>query len=258
MKLRSSPSSRQDGGVLLMTVCTVIVVGIILIAYVSLVSNHQQSVRRSEAWNDAMGVAEAGVEEAMAHLNQNYPGSLTSYGWFPSGTNVYLWRTLGDGIYIVSASTGPQPVVVAQGYVRLPWNNTWVSRTVRINTARTGLVNRAVVTKQALKLNGYTINTDSFDSSNTNYSTANGRYDPAKAQANGDLATNSELDGALDVGNSKVYGKVGTGGGTVATGPNGSVGDAAWHFSLSTGIEPGWSSDDINVPMPDERAPFSG
>ena len=53
-------------------------------------------------------------------------------------------------------------------------------------------------------------------------------------------------------------GKASTGpGGTVSIGNNGSVGSSAWHLS-NTGIEPGWSTDDMNVYLPDVKKQFTG
>jgi hypothetical protein len=61
------------------------------------------------------------------------------------------------------------------------------------------------------------------------------------------------------VGNADIYGHVSTGpGGSVSVGNNGAVGDEAWHTGGYTGIQPGYSSDDMNVDFPDVEAPFNG
>ncbi len=46
--------------------------------------------------------------------------------------------------------------------------------------------------------------------------------------------------------------------GTVSIGPNGSVGDLAWHSAGNSGIEPGFSANDMNVSLPDAQLPFTG
>jgi hypothetical protein len=103
------------------------------------------------------------------------------------------------------------------------------------------------------------MNTDSFDSRDTNYSTASGQYDPTRNKSGGDVGTNSDEQGAFDSGNSQIYGTVSTGSGaTVNVGANGSIGSATWHNAGNTGIEPGWSNDDANVPMPVVQLPFIG
>jgi hypothetical protein len=69
------------------------------------------------------------------------------------------------------------------------------------------------------------INTDSFDSGNPSYSTGR-RYDPAKRKDNGDVASNLDILNSINIGSANIMGHVSTGpGGTVAIGPNGSVGD---------------------------------
>ncbi len=132
-----------------------------------------------------------------------------------------------------------------------------ISRTVWVNATLPGLFSKGLVAKGQIDLRGNNVQTDSFDSSDPAYST-NGRYDPAKKKDKGDVATNSSLTNSLSVGNAKIIGKVSTGPeGVVGIGPNGTVGSLAWHVSGNKGIEPGWSSDDMDVEFPDVQAPFS-
>ncbi len=71
----------EAGGSLVVTLIVALVLGLALVAYMSLLSSNQQAAAREEAWNGAIPLAEAGVEEALAHLNKNYPTNLTHAGW---------------------------------------------------------------------------------------------------------------------------------------------------------------------------------
>ena len=67
--------SRERGSVLMTVLVISGVVGLTLVAYLSLVGFQNNSVIRSHTWNDAMPVAEAGIEEALSQLQHNGPGS---------------------------------------------------------------------------------------------------------------------------------------------------------------------------------------
>lgn len=251
--------ARNAGSALVVALVTGMVIGIVLVSYLTMVSSNQRAVVRSETWNATMPVIEAGIEEAMAHLHRNFPTNAESNGWFGSGTNVVKWRWMGDGIYLVFVGGTNQPVIESYGYMRLPVNNTYISRRVRAQTVLTSVVTKVVFADETIKLNGFTMNTDSYDSRDTNYSTATGQYDPTKNKDGGDVGTNSDEPGAFNAGNSQIYGTVSTGAGaTVGVGAVGSIGSDAWHLAGSAGIEPGWSNDDANVPMPAVQMPFTG
>lgn len=238
---------------------TGMVIGIVLVSYLTMVSSNQRAVVRSETWNATMPVIEAGIEEAMAHIHRNFPTNAESNGWFASGTNVLKWRWIGDGIYLVNISGTNQALIESYGYMRLPVNNTYISRRVRVQTVRTNIIDKVVFAEEGIKLNGNTMRTDSFDSTDPLHSTANGQYDSSTAKNGGDIGTNGDGLGVLDAGNSQIYGKVATGpGGNVGQSGSGSIGSAAWHAAGNTGIEPGWFSDDCNVPLPPVQMPFSG
>jgi len=258
MRITSLRSHRQSGSVLAVTLLTTLIIGIALTGYLVLVANNNQSGMRSGAWNAAIPVAEAGAEEALAHLDQNYPTNLLAAGWALDGTNLVRTRTLGDDTYTVRLSISPNPIIESSGSVLLPWNRTYVTRTLRIQTLQTGIVLNALATKEEIKLNGFTFRSDSFDSEDRNHSTPTGQYDPTMAKDGGDIATNLGIEGAFDAGNAQIYGKVATGpGGTVTPGPTASIGSEAWHDGGNTGIESGWVSDDCNVIMPDVEAPYA-
>ncbi len=248
----------QAGGSLIVTLIVTGVLGIALVAYLGLVSSNQQAVVRDEAWNGAIPVAEAGVEEALAHLNKNYPTNLLHAGWSLGTGVVEQQRALGDTSYRVSFTPATFTTILSTGYVRIPWNNALVSRAVRVTALHTGVVNKSLFVRDGIRLNGNPIRTDSYDSSSPFYSGPNGRYDPAKAKDGGDIALLSDQPGAFSAGNSKIYGKVSTGENSyVDVGSLGSIGSQTWINSGSTGIEPGWFSDDAMGEMPDVNPPYA-
>src|SRR5262245_52659014 len=99
--MKTSPSTRRgsEANILLVTLCTLAVIGIGLAAYLSLVTNQNQLVVRSQVWNTCMPVLEAGIEEALAHCNANYQTNLVSNGWSLSGSCYALTNRLADSYY---------------------------------------------------------------------------------------------------------------------------------------------------------------
>jgi hypothetical protein len=254
--LRSNP---QHGGVLLVIMIVTALMGTALASYMSLVKSENRSAMRSLAWNSALPVAEAGIEEALTHLYYN-PTTRSVNGWTEGSEGYAKERWLGNSKYRVTISTNNSPTIIAKGYVKKPLSDEFmpVPRTVQVTTTNDAMFAKAMVAKGQINLNGNNITTDSFDSVDPNYSTG-GLYDASKRKDNGDVATNSGLVNSLNVGNADIYGQVSTGpGGSIAIGPNGTVGTLSWIGGGNLGIEPGRSSDDMNVSFPDVVAPFSG
>jgi hypothetical protein len=253
------PRQRPQGSVLLIVLLTVTIIGISMAAYLDLISNQNISTMRSIEWNSGISVAEAGIEEALTHIYHNGT-NLASEGWTLSGAYYTKERAMGDSKYVTLISVTDPPEIISSAYVRVPLGTNFIDppRTIRVTTANDALFAKGMVAKGQIDLSGNNIRTDSFDSTDPAYSTG-GAYDPAKAKDNGDIATNSAMIDSLNVWNADIFGKASTGpGGTVKIGPNGSVGTTAWHLAGNKGIEPGRSSDDMNVSFPDVRPPFSG
>lgn len=287
-----APTRRQRGSVLLTCVLVTFLVGLGLMSYLTLVENQNLSVARSQAWNYNIAVAEAGVEEALAHLNSpNTWDNLASNGWqpLPTGNGVRAPRRYlaGGAFYDVMITNvaangihpGDNPIIVSVAHaparstfggltamllatvgVTPPETPALVTRGVQVRTRVRGFFNMAMLAKETIDLNGNNIMTDSFDSTDPRYSTA-GLYDPAPAKTkdNGDVATNSRIINSLNVGNANIKGRVSTGpGGSVAIGPSGTVGTKAWVEGGNLGIQPGRRFDDMNVVIPDVQLPQVG
>jgi hypothetical protein len=266
----------------LVTIVITALIGFILATYLTLVQSQNTATVRSQAWNLAMPVVEAGIEDALAHLNANYELGLDRDGWEAAGGTSYTLpepRAIGDSFYkatitnfIVGNPTNSAPLIDSYGYVALPsavgpayatvlaaanqpsTTVAYIGRGVHAQTARDWIFTRGMVAN-TIDLNGNNIRTDSFDSMDPRYST-NGQYYAPWHKANGDIAVNSSLTNSLNLGNADIWGSVSTGpDGAVSIGPQGIVGDQAWHDAGSIGIQEGKSKDDMNVSFPDAKLP---
>lgn len=285
MKVVSPSPRRESGSVLIGALIIALVLGVTLISYLSLTSNQYRSIFRSQTWSTSLALTEAGIEEALAMVNKyvdtgtdvaNWVNTAGADGWTVSGNVYSVTRNLAAGSYTVFVTNaGSSPGIFAQGnaewtvaqspmtsflatlgggnYVtRAPET---VNRQVEVRTRRSSVFTVAMVALGQINLNGNNIRTDSFDSADNNHST-NGKYDPAKSKDNGSVITTSTLIDSLSVGNAKIKGLAKTGpNGTIAIGPNGSVGSKAWVDSGKKGIEPGYSANDVNLQFPSASLP---
>jgi hypothetical protein len=282
MKIQYPRHSPSGGNILILTVVITAIVGFTLASYLTMVKYQNLATMRSQAWNASVPIIEAGIEDALTHLNSHADsGVLATDGWQQYGSLYWIQRALGDAYYVVTISnySGPTslaPVIESRGFVKMPTQIAslshvilatagsgsssagFLARGVRVVAGKSALFVKGMVAKGQIDINGNNVESDSFDSADPLHSTG-GQYDSSKRKDNGDVATNSGLINSLSVGNANVYGKVSTGpGGSISIGPNGSVGDAGWHAAGSTGIQPGASTDDMNVDFPDVDPPFTG
>jgi hypothetical protein len=252
--------TRAQGSVLLVTLLTSVILGIGLASYLSLVSNQNYSTMRSLAWNTATPLAEAGIEEALTHLNDD--SDLRANHWtglLINGRTVYKKRRdFGEdgSFYSVTISNAEtSPVIFSLGSTRGPLGRGNSTRAVRIVTMPNGLFNPAIFVKEQIKI-GSDFSLDSFDSTNPNYSTAS-IYDPAKVKANGNLATISTAANSVMIQNSKIFGHIYTPPtGAYILGGGGMVGDQAFQSDPANAgkVQPGYYSGDLNTRIPDAPA----
>ena len=251
--------NRESGSVLMVTMVIIFIVGLTLASFLSLIGAQNKSVVRSQVWNATIPIVEAGIEEAIVHLNTSCllsndltQGTLdwNADGWTTVTDGYQMIRTNGTTWYkVLIVTTSPYskaaPAIVSEGYLPAPLSSlapqtmfavignvvsqpTYVGRKVKVTTSQDGIFVKGMVAKESLDLSGNRISTDSFDSADPAHSTG-GLYDITKRKDNGDVAVNSSVRDSLSIGNADVRGKVSTGpGGLVSIGPNGGVGDAAW------------------------------
>ena len=253
-------------------------VGFVLTAYLSLLGTQNANTVRSQVWNASIPVIEAGCEDALTHLNTHGTTNLNCDGWTLQTDQYVMTRWVGNSTwYQVGISNWPaSPVIVSRGYVPAPMlastesypmyadaagtlaAQTYLVRGVRLNTRRKGMFVKAMVAKNAITISGNVL-TDSYNSTDPAHSTG-GLYDPAKALANGDVASDGQLIKEITTsGSVQIYGHIETGpGGTIGMSGAVSIGDAAWVSGGHNGLEPGFFKDDMNVTFPDVAVPFNG
>jgi Tfp pilus assembly protein PilX len=253
MKLRTG---NQQGGALIMVLVITTLIGSVLVAYLSMLKSQNLYATRSLAWNTAMPMAEAGIEEALAHINYSGTTNLSSDGWTKTNNQYVFDRSLTNGYAHITVSTDTSPFIVSIGYVKAPLQNTYISRTVKAGTRKRSPFQAGFTARGTVTMGGGTM--DSFSSADPLHSLG-GLYDPLTRNANGNIQTGSGAAGALSLGNATVFGKVSTGpGGTVSLN-NGEVGDIAWASNPANKglIEPGYSSADVNLSLEDVGVPYT-
>lgn len=276
MKIKTKLLSGKKATALLVTLFIMTILAGSIAGYLYYVKQQAMLGFRSQTWNVALSVSEAGVEEGLEALNS---GSYT--GWSQSG-NFYIMgpRILANGnsYYVTNDMTDPTaPVITARAFVNMAMfsknrppfflaaagmttGSAPLTRAVRVTTSRGSLFLAPLVAKHQIDMNGNNVETDSFDSADPSKST-NGRYDPTKYRGDyGDVGSNDGVINAVSVGNANVYGKVHVGpNGTVSVGSQGGVGTHDWQAANGNTPEPGYELNDANFTFPDTTIPnYSG
>lgn len=289
MRLHPHSSHKEAGNVLVLSLVTAAILGATLTSFLLMIRHQHLTVARSQAWNNAISAAEAGVEDALQFINKynttparladwSSSTSLAEDSWFESGANAYYTvRWIGTNYrtaYVVwITNNASAPTITSHGYVRYDfaygapntvaavgaassgYHTRYIQRTIHVKTTRDSLYRAAMAADKAIDLNGNNITTDSFDSADPAHSN-NGQYDPSKRKDNGDVVTNFDVVNALSIGNANIMGQVKTGpGGSISIGANGSAGSEAWVAGGNSGIEPGYADDDMNVVWHDVQVP---
>jgi len=259
VKIQLSKAGDSQASVLLITLAVLFIIGAGIASYLALVCWQHRLVAQSQAWNTALTVAEAGIEEGMAQVNvvfgTNYLASAQT-NWGLAG-GIYGPRTnaMTNGYYSVIIIPGtPGPTIIATGSTVVPFNAQPIQRTVQVKTTISYVFGNAIAALDNVTMNGNNIMVDSYDSTDSNHST-NGLYNAATRKAGGDV---SSTTGILNVGNADIYGKMRTAPyGSASVGANGRVGDLEANWPNSTGLEPGWYLNDYNANFADVSTPFT-
>lgn len=265
-----------------LVICSIF--SLFVVYYLSLIEQQGLLNSRSQTWNMAIAITEAGIEEGLENLNDN-GSNLGQAPWsYLGGVTYYRSNSLPDGssYTVFITNTAPNPVVVARAYVQqstlvnvaqnisaaffaaggVSTGPTTVTRAVLVNCSKTSLFLAPLVAKKSINLNGNNISTDSYASCDPARS-VNGQYVPGFYSGDrGDVASNQGLIDTISGGNANIYGVAHTGTNTsgqptVNAGPNGAVGSHTWQAS-HTGLEPGWVLEDANFTFPDTTFPSSG
>ena len=123
---------------------------------------------------------------------------------------------------------------------------------MRVVAQKSPTVMKAMLAKLDIDMGGNSCMVDSYNSSK-------GAYGGSNIGDKGDVATDSDMKGAVSVGNAKIKGKLSVGpNATIDLGPNAVVGSLAWHAGGGKGIQAGWLKKDMNAYIPDVQSPWSG
>jgi hypothetical protein len=247
---RNSPS-QAAGSVLLAVLMIAALLAAAVGTYLSLTLQANTGVKRSAGWNGALPLAEAGIEEALSHVNRNINGYAVD-GWaFTNGVFVKQ-KSMGNSYYTVNLSGTPGGVVriTSTGYGCWKPAN-YIARTVEV-TAQTPTPFIPMGIEATNITFGGHFGADSYDSSNSLYSTG-GNYDPAKATALVTIATPGL--GFSMAGSAHIRGYVATGpGGMVTIGGSAFVGDVTYS---GAGIQPGHETNNFMQAFSPVSAPFT-
>lgn len=277
MKINVFKRMKKAASALLTALIICSTFSLFVVYYLSLIEQQNLLNSRSQSWNMAMAITEAGIEEGLENLNDNTTSLGTAPWSYIGNSTYYRSNTLPDGSsYTVFITNTATPSIIARAYVNLASSSglaqnissgffaaagvgtpapTSVTRAVQVNCAKPNLFTAAVAVKGNIDLAGNGVYTDSFDSSDPAKST-NGQYDSTKYSGDkGDVATNGGITNSVNVQNGNIYGHVHTGPNCpVSVGPNGGVGAHSWQASNS-GLEPGYVLQDANFTFPDTSMP---
>jgi hypothetical protein len=250
MKIKLHISS---GSVLVTTLIIAGLAALMLAAQLTMVGHQNYLTMRSQRWNAEIPLAEAGIEEAICHLN--ITANVGTNGWVlnDAKTAYTKARTFEEGYFLAEISVKMPRVVRSIGYGRIPFTTNYTLRTIEVQTQpQTSGV--GILAVEQIVMSGDSV-IDAYDSSDPLYST-NGRYDPDKAKDTCGVGSLSPLTPAIDTGAAVIYGYVATPeGGTV----EGTVGEGDYvEDPANKGtIQLGHSYDDLVASAPDVSVPFT-
>jgi hypothetical protein len=259
MKIKLSPANQ--GAALVVSLLIAVVLLICLTSYLALVSDENQAVGRAQAWNAAMPMAEAGVEEALTQLQYAGNGTnLATNGWTLESDGLYhKSRTMNSAsYYAVAIQPATDPTIWSTGYVSAPIKGGYIGRLVKVQAIPGPSFGQGITSKGDISLSGGAY----MDS----YAVTNGVYDMV-ATGEAVALTDTNVAGAISLnGSPYIEGYVETGAGpmtgsgaTLTTIGGGIVGDtnyiASGGGSGSPNVEAGHYSNNANFQFTDISAP---
>jgi hypothetical protein len=293
MKIRLSRKLKQMASALLVTMVLGGILCLFVMYYLSLIGQQNTLSIRSQAWNIAIAVCEAGIEEGLQALNsaRNPPNAITlsfADGWnYLGGSAYYRSNSMPDGnnyTIRINLSDPNEPQIICRAYVTLPAlaanmpsavfavagvpiptvitrDPRVITRAVKVHCWDSGFLLGALVAKHKIDLKGNGVLTDSFDSGSL-WKSYFGQYDSDPTLCphgdRGDVASNDGVVSTISVQNANIYGHASTGhGGTVTIGGGGGVGSHAWQATHAGSYESGWVLDTANFTFPKTDLPYS-
>jgi hypothetical protein len=139
MKIHRNHPNPAQGSVMIITLTVMTILVVLVGSYLVLVQGQSASVARSQNWNSALPVTEAGLEEGLALINKGAPNIITDPWAWTNGITADGWSSFVNGQSSITRSnisgsgssytltvniTGPTPVLTCAGSVPLssvPW-----------------------------------------------------------------------------------------------------------------------------------------
>lgn len=195
MKITFAP--KPCASALIITLIFVMTIAGILGTYLVMVLNSDKLVVRSQYWNSALAIAEAGIEEGLTAVNSGISNSLSSG----------VTRNLNGGTYTVwyNVASGTNLVanITSIGTVTVPITGDKISRTVVVKASQSALFLMGLVAIYNIDFNGNSVASDSWNSYNPFQST-NGLYN-GYVGTNGDVAS---VYGIVNIGKHTICGNL--------------------------------------------------
>ncbi len=291
--MRIRTASPVSGNVLVVAIVITGIIGITLASYLTMTSNQVRAVARSQNWNHAIAVAEAGVEEAMTQLNFVEDGSLAANGWTLSGGKYSKQRTLGVDSYFNVTIDDADYTIQSTGYVLNRPGTNYISRTIQaqVDTANSVFL-ASVLGRKHVKLRSEG-DVDSYDSGprgrgffgvrtngsgvvktnglgtgkvagkkkgGTAISAAPGHgYAVASRTDRAAVGSTGKKKSIKASGMTDVFGSaLVVPGGSVEVKDDAAIGTTAWNASPGKGLQPERFFDNFRYDFPPVKAPFTG
>ena len=139
LKIHRNHPNPAQGSVLIITLTVMTILVVLVGSYLVLVQGQSASVARSQNWNSALPVTEAGLEEGLALINKGAPNIITDPWAWTNGVTADGWPGFVNGRTSITRSnisgsgssytitldiTGPTPALTCAGMVPLtsvPW-----------------------------------------------------------------------------------------------------------------------------------------
>jgi hypothetical protein len=237
MHLKKTDKQR-DGSALLFAMGIALVLSLTLGGYFYLTISDRTLAARSLAWNSAIPVAEAGIEEALTQLYYTGTNNLTTNNWTLGGDGWYHKKgTLPSGsFYGTAIQLAAYPIIWSTGYVAAPFGtNAFIRRLVKVTAVKSPNVGVGVFGKSSIAFSGGAF----LDS----YSSCDGSYGTNNVGTNAVASSNAGTAGAINLSGGYIAG-------VAATGPGGTVTlSGSAHINGTTRHDANQQIDDVTAPV---------
>lgn len=217
--------SGKEGSALITAMIMTFVVALIMSSYLYLASSEYRVATRSFMMGASFALAEGGIDQAIDALNDE-----DNTGWTVSGST---WsRTFTSGLDVTTGATGAIRVVVLDASSKDPTiysegivaghTTGDVSKQIKVKLTQGVFLGDSGFIADAITNNGNQVSIQQFDSR---------LGDPGETLSDGSVNQSDEIrvstasltGGAINVGNSDIYGYIATGGGDPDFGPQGGL-----------------------------------